>query len=343
MIHAGLARQPGFTKIVDAWDFPILFGSIRLSYFLIAAVMGRPDLRARFVTSQQWDWRAVLRWLVLHGIRELRLWPFLSKRFVMELRAPSIFSGNTMLSPLHCCVISERPDVLNVFLQQQPASVFRSHFRDWLLTTGVSDYGLWWVLTETEMRAREARNAVCCDIGGISGDDATAWPRVGVDFADAGTTDRGHYAQGSRPHYEAFGANYPYLFLDLSQPEAVARAFVRGQVRLAAESGIELISPNTSIPLPISRYSSMAIILDMTIPEHLRRSLWVKFRIEGHIEKVISASWMTGEPLNIPVSLSKAGVGLDISFSQAAENSGFGPTPAPYALLRSVGVWQVRA
>lgn len=336
LAFTGLCRLPGFKEVVDSWLYPVLFDTARLSYLLVGVIVGRPDLRGVFVREGQWDWPAAVRWLVLHGIRELKLLPYLSSRFVDELRAHSIFLADRLVSPLEYCVLGERPDVRYAF-ENEPAAAFHDYFDQWLITSGVKDYNLSWLLTEREHRRfQERHNAF---MGGVTDGRPIADWRERITFGPANEAAAPHRAQASRSGYRSFGTDYPFLFLDLSDRDVIANAFA-GSVRPVGDSGVEIEPGHFAVQLAVSRYASMRIYLDLVVPETYREGLWIKFEIEDHLERVISAASLTGEMVTIPVTFWKPAMRLHLSFARDTDRSGgfSGST----ALLRSFGVWQVR-
>jgi hypothetical protein len=337
LVYAGVPQLPGFQEVVDAWEFPILFDSVHLSYFLMAVVLARPDLETLFTREGEWDWNAVLRWLLLHGIRELRLWPYLTEHFIEELRARSIPMQGHTVTPLEYCIISERPDLLAAF-HTSPAA-FPDFFRNWLISTGVVDYQLYWLFSDVELRRSAERLPI--GFSGIAGERIA--PPGDVGFSKPASTGGGG-AKWPVPKYASLNDQHPYLYLDLSQPTSSTGVIVAGVARPGLKQGLELASPCISLALPATKHAALVAMLDLSVPAVWRNSLWIKLEISDQYLNVFPASACTGDLLTLPIKARKAGLKIDVSFAlQGVANEDLDNFTIPYALLLSLGIWQIHA
>ena len=119
-------------------------GALHVSWMHAALVLGRRDLYRTFVTARGLDVERAMRWFVLHGVDEHRLWRFLDARFVRELRERSIPAVGGFVSPIDLILIEERPDLLS---ERTPGSPeFVEFMDDWLFRNGIHEYKLFWLL-----------------------------------------------------------------------------------------------------------------------------------------------------------------------------------------------------
>ena len=328
---------------------PAYGGAVRLSYLLTALVLARPGLRALFLGPDGFDGSACLRWLVLHGVGEMDLWPYLSEGFVRGLRAPTLLVEGRRLSPLQAIVMAERPDVLAAFRREPDARQFAAFFADWLLGRGVADYGHAWLLTR-----RRGCPQPCHDPSGTwtgalppeaAGEDAAAFADGPVDPPSAASQARA----AGRPRYRLYGPDYPCGFLDMAEPEAALSAVTAGECRPALRGGLDLLSPFIELRLPDGRDATALIRLDLGVPEPLRPLLSLRLRVRDGLdalrfERHLPAAALAAGPLVIPVVLHGLSPRLELAFALG------GRPPAPgadiattFAVLRNLCVWQVIA
>jgi hypothetical protein len=345
-------RAPGFPAIVDSFLAPVFGGSVRLSYFLMALVLGRPGLRNHFLHHGQFDWTGCLRWLVLHGVREMHLWPYLSDGFVCELRAPSLLVEGKHLSPLQAIVMAERPDVLAAFREQASPEQFAAFFSAWFLRRGAADYEHAWLMSAAEVRAKVRQDPGGAWTGAVaaeaSADDAPLAERGGFPDGPVDPSPPASLARAAaRATYRHYGTHYPCAFLDLSDANAPLGAIVTGEARAGLRGGVELLSPFIEVRLPDTRRSTVLLRIEIAVPEPLRDDIAVRLRARNALGPVGFVRHFTGRalargPVTIPLILHDLSERLEISFSIG------GRAPAPgrevvtaLAILRSLQVWQI--
>lgn len=124
-------------------------GRVPVNALLSAVAAGRQDLRQQFSGRYAVDTSHVLRWLVLHGINEHRMWHGIEPSLIKALVEPSIASGDRFVPPLAAIVLSERPDLGGRFTKN--GKFDPSAFQTWLINSGTSDYKLWWIMPKNQM------------------------------------------------------------------------------------------------------------------------------------------------------------------------------------------------
>ncbi len=129
--------------MLEPWGF-------KLSWYVAAICLGRRDLRSQFTRSGRFDPLSALRWFVLYGIREHRLYGFLNRRFVEDLITQRQVEARYRMSLLQYLVVLERPDLFPVDVQSN-SERFQSQFDAWLIAEGVHEYGLFWCLRQREL------------------------------------------------------------------------------------------------------------------------------------------------------------------------------------------------
>ena len=264
-------RYAGFDKLIDSWLLPAMSGTVRLSYVLMASILGRADLRALFGRDGGYDMDACVRWLVLHGVRELQLYPFLAGQFVTALRKRSLLVGGQRIAPLQACAMAERPDVLTAFRTRSPDG-FQAYFAEWLLDRGVADYGMAWLLSDAEVLASLARDPAGQRLGVLA---APVTPPEDLRFPEGVADASGRAAQ--RADYRSFGADYPCQFLDVSDFAAAERAVAVGEVRAGARGGLEVLSSYLSLRLPSAAAGAALAALEIRVPD--AEGLWARLRV----------------------------------------------------------------
>jgi hypothetical protein len=318
----------------------------------MALVLGRPGLRAHFLGPGGFDWTGCLRWLVLHGVREAHLWPYLSEGFVRELRAPTLLIGGKRLSVLQAIAMAERPDVLEAFRAEPTASGFARFFTEWFLRRGTADYEHAWLMSGTEVD-RKMRD-----------DPSGAWTGAAPP-EQAGDALPGHDSFPDRPFeppgpaaldraagralYRQFGPSYPCAFLDMADPDAALSAVVAGDARPGLRGGLDLVSPFIELRLPDTRQANVMLRLDLAVPERLRDELFVRVRVRDEFgpsgfSRRYSAHAASAQPLVIPLAPRQMALRLEISFALAGGGAeSLRDFAATFATLRSLHVWQVIA
>jgi hypothetical protein len=305
----------------------------------MALVLGRPDLRTHFHVRGRTNWDAALRWLILHGVRELELWPFFSGQFVNQLRAATVLMRGRRISPLMASVLAERPDVAALW-RECAADRLAALFADWFIGNGVREYGLDWLLTGREVAqviALAAQLPATPAAEGLLFPDGPSAPPAAALLARSPTL----------PHYRSFGADYPCAFLDIEAPANAIRAISAGEVRPGLRGGLELLSRYTAIALPHARGAAMLVLLDFAGSAVAPRGTWVRLRIRDEqdapcCERTLPAAALAEGRLTLRLLSTGLRLRLEIAFARpgvppAADD------PSTQAVLRSLCVWQVAA
>ena len=352
-LSLAVQRADGFPAIVDTFLVPVFAGSVRISYFLMALILGRPGLRQHFLHHGEFDWAGCLRWLVLHGVREMHLWPYLSRGFVREIRAPSLLVEGKRLSVLQSITMAERPDVLAKFRAEPSPAMFSRFFAEWFLRRGVTDYEQGWLMTDHEVALQMRQDpsgawtgaAPPTDESGANLPDDSVFPNEPVDPPSPASLARA----AGRARSRQFGPGYPCAFLDMSDPNAGLGAVVAGEARAGLRGGVDLISPFVEVRLPDTRQATVLLRIDLVVPEPLRDALFVRLRVRDAMGPLgaarrFSARALDGKPLIIPLVLRQMAARLEISFVLPGRPAGSArDLGLTLATLRSLHVWQVVA
>ena len=350
-LSLAVQRADGFPAIVDSFLVPVFAGSVRISYFLMALILGRPGLRQHFLHHGEFDWTGCLRWLVLHGVPEMHLWPYLSQGFVRDIRAPSLLVEGKRLSVLQAITMAERPDVLARFRAEPSSAMFSRYFTEWFLRRGVADYEQGWLMTDNEVAFQMRQDpsgawtgaAPPTDESGANLPDDSAFPNAPVEPPSPASLAR---ATG-RAQSRQLGLRYPCAFLDMADPNAGLGAVVAGEARAGLRGGVDLISPFVEIRLPDARQATVLLRVDLVVPEPLRDELFVRLRVRDAMGPLgfarrFSARALGGKPFIIPLVIRQTAVSLEISFTLPGRPAGSArDLGITFATLRSLQVWQV--
>jgi hypothetical protein len=320
----------------------------------MALILGRPDLRAHFQRGGQLDWTAALRWLVLHGVREMHLWPYLSGVFVQELRTKSLLVDDRRLSPLQAIVMAEQPEVRDVFRAPGSPIRFAQFFDEWFLRHGIAGYSHAWLMSTDEVVRKMRQDPTGAWTGAAAAaaannedtqPDHTAFHDGPTEPPSPASLAR---ATG-RVHYRMFGNGYPCAFLDMVDGAAALSAIVAGEARAALRSGIELLSPFIEVRLPDTRHAAAMLRLEVSVPEALQDRLSVRLRVRDAVGQMgftrrYAGRTIGAEPIVIPLMLRDLSPRLEISFAFGGRPPATGrETAIAFATLRSLQVWQVIA
>ncbi len=347
-------RASGFAAIVDSFLVPVCGGTVRLSYFLMALILGRPDLREHFLHRGQFDWTGALRWLVLHGVHEMHLWPYLSAAFVQDLRTPSLLVAGKRISPLQSLVMAERGEVRQAFLAPADPSSFGAFFGDWFLRKGVPGYAHSWLMSPDEVARKMRQDPTGAWTGAAAAAAANDEANQPDDVAfHDGPTEHPSAASlaraAGRVHYRTYASTYPCAFLDLIDPTSALNAVVTGEARTALRGGIEMLSPFVEVRLPDTRQATTMLRLELAVPDALQDRLSVRLRVRNAVGDVafsrrVGGRAISAEPVVIPLILRDLSPRLELSFALDGRPPAAGRDVAiTFAVLRSLHVWQVIA
>jgi hypothetical protein len=320
---ASFARFSGFQKIVNAWNCHAVGGSVGLSYFLMSVILGRDDVRRFATVDDHLDWDAGLRWLVLHGINELKLWPYLRGDFVADLRRRSVRFGDGLISPVELFAIQERPMLLENTAGYTVASL-RLKLAEWLLERGHQEYNLFWLLSERELLTANAKD---------------------TKPADRSTLQQYRSARSKAATNElkqsSFGPDYPCCTIDIGDASYPRQGVFSGDCRQNSRGALELLSQHTVIRCADRSPRASVVIMEMIVPELLRSNLRVKLKAGGY-ESERPASDYSGQPVMFTSEAGLSAQPLEISFltDQAAHDSRSN-IGLIFGLIQSLRVWRL--
>lgn len=124
-------------------------GHLPVHCLIYAAILGRRDLRDRFMQRGEFCIEAGLQWFVLHGIGEHKLWHIVTSEFLRALRNPTVVTRHGVMPPLALIVLQERPELARLFL---PKGKWRADaFAKWMRDEGIADYQLFWAVPAADL------------------------------------------------------------------------------------------------------------------------------------------------------------------------------------------------
>jgi hypothetical protein len=345
---AHLRSQPWVLQsIVGQGRLPLLSGRVHLNYILAAVAYARRDNYPYYTAGQGWNWTAVLQWLVLRGIHEHRLWPFLSGSFMSELLTKSVWAPGGLISPLQLCVLSERPPQS----QDWPTAgipEFDDIFNAWMRECGTGMFRLFWLRSRAELL--ETINATAhddatgrCDV--LSSHAARrqlqgepVWPS---ELPPAEPLER---PTQTRLAYRSFGPDFPCLRLNCLDSSVIEEGAWRGLVRIhPGRTHLELLGPCVGLQLPSLWLPSSVLLLDLEVNEQDRSVLWVRLLLDSHVVDRRPAAAYAGGPVKIFLAERPPNPApvLQLQFAaQASLPASVGPARV-YARLYGLQVWQL--
>jgi hypothetical protein len=336
--NSKILDHSGFGATMDAWNFPVDRTKVKLSYFLAGVVLARKDVCQRFTHDGELDWVACLQWLVLHGIFELQLWPFLSSDFVVSLRTDSVRLHGQKITPLELCVIRERPELLRPF-GGSPNEEFRAWFPEWLIGPGLQDYHLFWALTRGDFRQRA---------GAPPGAVPVAMARPTSRFAirrDGGLASPVIDQARLEGRFVQLRTNYPCSFFDFSDKNEVEPIGSSIAARHAPQGGVDIVGPVLTLQFPAGQHSANAfLILQLAFPPTMDPNLIVTISVEGASEWEWPAITLVRETIIVPVppAFRRRDPSLRIVFrGTGIPMQGISGPVSYYGSLRNIRIWTV--
>lgn len=307
-------------RIVDAWHYPIFSGTVKLSYFLMSIIIACKDCWA-VESDDRLDLERGARWLILEGIHHLRLWPFLSRDFIRQLRVPTLSVRGCVLSPLQLCAILERSEVAP---WSDVADVHQSRkaFTEWLLAQRPDGRSFFWAQTFEEF-CRQINAPVSARLDRTT--DSSLHGLHAVSF--------GPSVNVRRHLYPDLGNSYCLCRLTLRSNAST----IVGSRYVSTAASLDIVSAD----LPAVSSRSMVFIVEFEACDlDLRDELCVKFSIGAAYEATVEYPRLAGLPLFVLVTLRHPARHIEISF---VRNNGepvkyFGDHPPR---LRSLAVWRL--
>jgi hypothetical protein len=338
-------------QIVEASRLPVLSGRVRLSYFLAAIAYARDDLREQFTDAGQWNWVAVLEWLVLHGIEQYRLWPFIPRQLINELHAKSVHAPGGIISPLQLCVVRALPDVRRNW-PNAGAAGFDRIFRFWLRERGIDRFRLFWLCDRALLRdhfiARPPEGGssnppVSYDVR-PAGEGAT--PHSGVNWpAPIVAPPEVPGRRRQRTAYLSFGDNFQCVSVGCLDPSLIEDGSWHGFVRVAQDrTCVEVLGAAVALQLPAVWLPPCVLLLHLDVPAELRSRMLIRVLLDGTVIDTRSANGYAQGVVKImladrPVEVAPV---LQIQFAQVPGEASFEPVGI-YARLRSIQFWRLNA
>ena len=333
--------------------------ALRVSWLHLALILGRRDLHSKFVRAHRMDLDEAVRWLVLYGMEEHKLWRFLDLRFLRELRARNIETKVGAASPLDLILLLERADLREI------GADFSARMESWLIANGVHEYKLFWALRDMDF-ARMA-GAVRPDLKPAqSGFAATLRSareagRIDVFAAHAGEVAARLAPLSKLSPQEREGAARPPI--DYSQPEDDGRPAtlapapitrapfhvvdflpgdeganfpVFGVLGRPTAEGVPLASLNTVFFFAAPKARRVIVIFDV-VPESGTLALLV--RVNGEAADIFPAASL-GRPARTHVELPEGTEALTVELECIVKGDN-ASVSGVRAWLRSIGVFQV--
>lgn len=312
-LSADIANDPDMRRIVQAWHYPVFSGAVRMSYFLMSIVIAcRPCWETG--ADAQLDLDQGVRWLLLEGVHQLRLWPFLAKALIRQLRTPAIHIGGTVVSPLEWCALFESRD-------RFPRSQDSRRFTEWLLSVRSDGRSFFWAHSMEELRAQlltPSRLQIGC------GDLAPSAflrkpepdPQIISDYV-----------------YPDLGSGYCFrpLTLKTSDERANAYPYAKG-----AASTKSLVAD-----IPLSPLQGMVVIgeIEPCEPE-LRKDLHIRLKIDEQFEAIVPCAHLNTPCFFVPVVLREPGRRMELDFLRGSGDD-ISKAIRETLSMRSLAVWQI--
>ena len=330
--------------LVQRGQIPLLSGRVQLNYVLAALALASKDSFAATGPDGRWDWMAALSWIVLHGIDQHRLWPFLSENFILQMLAKSVWAPDGLISPLQLCVLLECPELRRIW---PPAGSpeFGDAFEAWMREEGTKRFSLFWLRNRNQLvdplRSRRGIGRHADVFSPAANPDGMSTP-----IARTGARGRGDFGQAQRAslEYATFGQEFPCLTLNCCSPTAVAGGAWRGLVRPSIEEGgIELLEQSIWLSLPALWLPPGVLLLDMEVEPAARQHLNVRVTLDDSLENLRLARDYSGSVAKIilPDRPKSPSPTLGIHFSTGpGQHAGEGPLRV---LARVLGLrfWQM--
>jgi hypothetical protein len=343
-------------------------GALNVSWMHAALVLGRRDLYRNFVNDRGLDVERAMRWFVLHGIDEHRLWRFLDARFVRELRDRSIPAAGGFVSPIDLILIAERPDLLS---ERTPGSPeFAAFMDDWLFRNGIHEYKLFWLLDRRAFEDLARRRA---------GDDLLLPERAGE--TSAARLERSHAQRRFDIYIDQAGAKEGMLSgvsrIDAAErdryrsgppedalppgalPGLVVRTPLSGRLMTSfgfhpggtgpaatiagyfgrpSAAGCPMLSQSVTFYLSAPRSDQVVILIDMDVANDDSKVLVL---VDGKPSDLFGAQFLRERAAKVHVASRTIGDPLTVEIECIRPDDG--PMRGPAAWLRSLSVFEAPA
>ena len=321
-----LRRHPSLLgPIVAPGRIPALFDTVRLSYFLAAVALARQNTH-RLLQAASWRWESVLAWLVLHGIAEHALWPFIPTALLDELLRPSIRLPGLLASPLQYCILLGAPDIPSAW--RRSALTFDAEFESWLEGRGTQAYDLFWLRSRRHLRRglEQVRDRRSAGAAQVDASDHPVWPATPVLDRDTG--------RRAETSYQAFGQDFPCLTLQFAGAGGVGPSAWNGIVRIDPIDGAaELFGRTVGVRLPKAWVPPSMLIVQLE-PKRAALGGWIRLLLDNREIDVSPADRYAAGPVKLclPDGLPGTAPGLVFQFMPAAGEA----EAAPWGRLRSI-------
>ena len=349
-----LRRDEALHKLLASLHYRRAFrGALRVNWLLLALALGRKDLHRNFLGAGRCDLEAIVRWLVLYGVDEHRLWRFLDRRFLADLRRRAIPTPEGAVSPLDLILTAERPDVRGAAPLGSPA--FARDLDGWIARNGVHEYKLFWALDAAALRRMAALtpdlSAPALALAHEGRLDLFVAPPGEAARRLAGVSKLSTQAQSQAlrpPHDETAPASDEEATLlaptplggdlisvfDFLPGDNGLTATTNGVFGRATAEGAPWLSPAATFFFTAPPAQEIVVLIEATLA-HEGAGLLV--RIDGEPADYISGKALTQRAAKVFARAQAGGRGLSVGLECVTERGG-----APYGWLRSLAVFAPR-
>jgi len=352
-----LRHSPAMIGALRNIEHGTLFdGRLSLPSPIAAVILGRRDLRAQFTTAGRFDFRAGLRWFVLHGVVEHRLWHVLSRHFVLQLIGRSVPWKGAKLTPLEMLVLDERPELAARFDWRDPSGC-QLALTQGLFSEGVRQYELFWCLSagpdgsSTDSLANPEDVVARWRAGGNIGTElfepaalSVIEQALGLPAPSApGPVDKSAANRRSslveQYRAEAASAGCEYLPLLFSVDGLGCRALGQGSFGIPNEIGTPVFTDSLDFVLPLPSFRARYVAIELHLPEPRDKAL---YRIAVNGSTAALSSTEDRSALLIAPLLTDGAPGRGyavVSLERLAVESPSAAAPRPWAILERA--WSV--
>ena len=357
-------RDGALHQLLASLSYRAAFGkTLRVSWLHLALALGRKDLHRDFVRAGRIETEVALKWLVLYGIDEHRLWRFLNRRFVADLKRRSIATEHGAVSPLDLILLDERADLRGPEPLGGPA--FARKLDGWIERNGVHEYKLFWTIDDAGFQRMAAKGGA--ELRG-SGEDfaatlATAHENGGVDLFVAPTAEVAKRLEGvSRlSPAEREAALQPPIDYTVAGDDAETAALrptpltgelisafdflpgdngheatASGMFGRPTADGVPLASSQATFFFSAPKCARIVVLIDIRFGDAAARLL---VRIDGRTAGVFSAAGLARRTAKVYAELEMNAVGNErLTVELECLPAGSPPAPGPLAWLRSLCV-----
>ena len=357
-----LRRDEALHRLLASLSYRRAFqGALRVNWLLLALALGRKDLHRDFLGAGRCRLETVVKWLVLYGVDEHRLWRFLDRRFLVDLRRRAIPTPEGAVSPLDLILLAERPDLRGS--APLGSDAFARSLDEWIKRNGVHEYKLSWALEAAALQSMAAFPPPDLSASGAAFAPALASAhadgRIDLWVAPPGEGARRlagvsrlsaqAQAESLRPPADetapasdeeaVFVAPTPLSgdlasVFDFSPGDKGLSATTNGLFGRSTAEGAALLSPTATFFFTAPPGRETVIVIEMTLADDTASLL---VRIDGEPADVFSAIGLSRRAAKVFARTSAGGRGLTVGLECISARAA-----APYGWLRSLVVFAPR-